>query len=110
MATKKDEPVVMNVIDPETAKRKQDQEDIKRLNQEFTKFTMAQRKVAFKPPKYYAEIVGKIYPFTYNGMTFVVRFDGTTQYFPENIYNYLIKKLGKILDESAPVTMTDTLY
>lgn len=104
------EPIVIQTVDPEIAKRKEDQDDIKRLNNEFKQFIMQQEKVPFKPPKYYADIVGRIYPFTYNGMTFVVRFDGTTQYFPESIYRYLIKKLGRILDESAPVSEIETIY
>ena len=109
--TKKNEQtIIVNQVDPDIEKRKIDQEDIKRLNREFRTRIMSQRKVTFKPPKFYADIVGRIYPFTLNGMTFVVRFDGTPQEFPEEIYTYLIKKLGRILDDSAPVMETETLY
>lgn len=106
---KKNEPVVIQAVDPSIEKRQKDQAEIRRLNAEMHAYTSAQPMVTFKPPKYYADIVGKVYPFTYNGMTFAVIFNGEPQKFPENVYNHLIRKLGKILDESAPITDFDNL-
>lgn len=96
-------------VSPAVAKRQQDTEDIKDLNRSFAEKLAREPKIPYTPPKYYADIMGKVYPFALNGHTIVVRFDGTKQYFPETVYNFLIKKLGRILDESTPVNKVDNL-
>lgn len=96
-------------ISPEQAKRQQDQEEIHRLNQDFAKMLAMEPKIPFKAPKYHAKLLGQVYPFALNSQTFVVRFDGSTQYFPKTVYEYLTDKLGKILDDSTPIEHIDEL-
>lgn len=103
------EPTVIETVDAQAAKRRRDVVEIQNLNRSFEQRLASQPKIAFKPPKYYADVMGTIYPFALNGHTVVVRFDGSVQYFPEEVYYFLVKKLGRILDDSAPVLKIDDL-
>jgi len=100
---------VVETVDAKTAKQKRDADDIQRLNREFLNRINSEPKVTYAPPKFYAKVLGAIYPLSVNGHTFVVRFDGKPQKFPASIHTYLIKKLGRILDENIPVNQIDEL-
>lgn len=89
---------VVQTINPALAKQQADNDRIKKLNAEFIKKIRKEEKIAYKPPKFYAELLSPIYVFTLNNYDVVVRFDGTTQYFPETVYKFLMKKLARILD------------
>lgn len=89
---------IVQTINPALAKQRDDNEKIKRLNSEFMAKLRKEERIAYKPPKYYSEILSPIYVFTLNGYDVIVRFDGTTQYFPETVYKFLMKKLARILD------------
>lgn len=108
-ATAEQTQVVVQMVDPAIAKRKKDAEDIKRANAEFRRKVMSGKKIAYKPPKILASIVGNVYAWNWNGINIVVRFDGSTQYFPEEIYHHIIKKFAKILDESVSMDISDSL-
>lgn len=109
LVTRVSEPMVIETVDAKTAKQKQDADDIQRLNSEFKNRIDREPKVTYAPPKFYAKVLGTIYPLSINGHTFVVRFDGTPQKFPASIHTYLIEKLGRILDENIPVNQIDEL-
>ena len=109
VVTKVSEPVVIETVDAKTAKQKRDADEIQRLNREFKNRLDKEPKVTYAPPKFYAKVLGTIYPLSVNGHTFVVRFDGKPQKFPASIHAYLIKKLGRILDENIPVNQIDEL-
>lgn len=115
-APKKEQPakaeqpqVIVQMIDPAIAKSRKDADDIKRANADFRRKVMSGRKIAYKPPKIMASIVGNVYAWNWNGINIVVRFDGSTQYFPEEIYIHIINKFAKILDESVSMDISDSL-
>jgi hypothetical protein len=97
------ERTIVQTIDPGLSKRLDDNERIKRLNAEFRRKISKEPKISYKPPKFYADILGKIYAYTFNNYDVIVRFDGTEQKFPETVYKHLMKKLARILDSSTPV-------
>ena len=100
---------VVETVDAKSAKQKRDADDIQRLNREFINRINSEPKITYSPPKYYAKVLGTVYPLSVNGHTFVVRFDGKAQKFPASIHAYLIKKLGRILDDNIPVNQIDEL-
>lgn len=100
---------IVETVDAKTAKQKRDADDIQRLNNEFLNRINSEPKVVYAPPKFYAEVLGAIYPLSVNCYTFAVRFDGKPQEFPASIHAYLINKLGKILDDNIPVNQIDEL-
>lgn len=100
---------IVQTINPALAKQKDDNERIKRLNKEFEKQIRSEQKIAYKPPKYYAELLSPIYVFTLNNIDVVVRFDGSTQYFPETVYKFLMRKLARILDGNTSQDTVDAL-
>lgn len=102
-------PQVVETVDVKIVKQKQDAEDIQKLNRDFIGRIQSEPKISYSPPKFYAKVLGTIYPLSINGHTFVVRFDGTPQLFPESIHGYLIDKLGRILDDNIPVQKMDEL-
>lgn len=55
------------------------------------------KKVDFYGDKLYAPYLGKSYTFLYNTIPVTVRFDGTTQKFPE----FIVKKIQQILRETT---------
>jgi len=89
---------IVQTINPGLAKQQADNERIKKLNNDFIKQLKKETKIAFKPPKHYADALSPIYIFSLNNHDVVVRFDGTTQYFPETVYKFLMNKLARILD------------
>lgn len=100
---------VVQTINPALAKQQADNERIKKLNSDFSKQIRGEEKIAYKPPKFYAEILSPIYVFTLNNVDVVVRFDGTTQYFPETVYKFLMAKLARILDGNTSRDSIDSL-
>ena len=91
---------IVQTINPALAKQQADNERIKRLNADFLKRIKKESLIAYKPPKFYADILGPIYVFTLNNADVVVRFDGTEQKFPETVYKFLMRKLARILDSN----------
>jgi len=100
---------VVAPLSPEQSQRQEDRQEIQRLNKDFARRLASDPKTPITGNKYFAEVLGKIYPFALNAHTFVIRFDGTVQYFPETITNYLRDKLGRIMDGSAPKDKIDNL-
>lgn len=100
---------VVQTINPALAKQQADNERIKKLDAEFKRKLKAERKVKYRPPKYYAQYVGNVYATTLNSYNIVVRLDGSEQEFPETIYNYLISKFGRILESHVPEEKIDEL-
>lgn len=109
LASTSGESIVINAIDPTATKLKFDNDEIRRLNDEFQRRVATDEKVAYRAPKFFADILGTVYAYTFNNHLVVVRFDGTVQNFPRVIYDNLMEKLPKIMDESTPVNRTDDL-
>lgn len=99
----------VQIVDPSVAKREEDNERIKVLNADFRKRLATEELVTYKPPKFYKDILGTVYAFTFNNHDVVVRFDGTPQKFPRTVYDFLMKKLARILDGNTPVQKIDDL-
>lgn len=103
------EPIVIQSVDPAIAKRARDNERMQKADKEWRDRLAGERKLPFKAPKYYKELLSSFYAFDYNGTPVVVRFDGTTQYFPETIHKKVIEKLGFILDSHISQNEIDEL-
>ena len=59
------------------------------------------QKVPFVGQKIFADIFGSTYTFLYNTIPVTVRFDGTTQYFPKFVYDFLMKKINKVSESNT---------
>lgn len=103
------EPIVIQSIDPAIAKRKRDAEKIREADLAWNQRLAGERKIPFKAPKYYKELLSPYYSFTYNGTPVLVRFDGSTQFYPETIYNVVMEKLADILDSHISQNEVDEL-
>lgn len=95
-------PIVIQSIDPALGKRKTDNDRLAKQASDFKRMIASEPKIAYTPPKYYANILGSVYAFSFNNVNVVVRFDGTKQYFPATIHEKLMAKLSKILDANTP--------
>lgn len=61
-------------------------------------------------PEFYAERLGKIFPFSINHQTFIVKFDGGKTVLPKEVHDYFTNvKLPKILNSSIQVSATDSM-
>ncbi len=58
-------------------------------------------KVAFIGQKIFADIFGSTYTFLYNTIPVTVKFDGTTQYFPKFVYDFLMKKINEVSESNT---------
>lgn len=99
----------VQIIDPSISKREDDNARIRELNQEFVQQLSKEEFVSFKPPVFFADILGTVYAYTYNNENVVVRFDGTTQQFRKSIYDHLQKKLTRILNSQRHVSNIESL-
>lgn len=95
------QPIIQNV-NPGLAKTREDADRIKQLNAEFMAKLNAEPYVTYRPSKYLAERLSPIYVFTWNCVDIVVRFDGTPQKFKKSVYEFLLKKIDKILSAATP--------
>lgn len=59
--------------------------------------------------KMYAMYLGSTYTFIYNTVPVTVKFNGTTQTFPEPVYNRLVKKLQEVSNSVSPSVVEDQL-
>lgn len=63
--------------------------------------------VKFVGQKIFANYFGPTYSFLYNTVPVTVKFDGSTQEFPEFIYNFLMKKITEVSESN---TNKETTY
>lgn len=98
--------VIVQNVNPGLAKQRADNDRIQKLNKEFIAKIKAEPMVTFKPPKFYADRLSPIYAISVNNLDVIVRFDDTPQKFPQSVYNYLMKKLARIL---ASASMDDRI-
>lgn len=66
-------------------------------------------KVPFVGQKIFADIFGSTYTFLYNTIPVTVKFDGTTQYLPKFVYDFLMKKINKVSESNTNKDETITL-
>lgn len=66
-------------------------------------------KVAFIGQRVFEPIFGKTYTFLYNTIPVTVRFDGSTQYFPRFIYNFLMEKITAVSESNIPTETNEIL-
>ena len=59
------------------------------------------RVVKFVGQKIFANYFGPVYTFLFNGIPVTVNFDGSTQEFPEFIYNRLMKIITEVSDSNT---------
>ena len=95
------QPIIQNV-NPGLAKVREDADRIKQLNAEFMAKLNAEPYVTYRPSKFLAERLSPIYVFTWNCVDIVVRFDGSPQKFKKSVYEYLLKKIDRILNAATP--------
>lgn len=95
------QPIIQNV-NPGLAKVREDADRIKQLNAEFMAKLNAEPYVTYRPSKFLADRLSPIYVFTWNCVDIVVRFDGTPQKFKKSVYEYLLKKIDRILNAATP--------
>ena len=67
------------------------------------------KKVPFVGQKIFADIFGSTYTFLYNTIPVTVKFDGSTQYFPKFVYDFLMKKINAVSDSNTNHDETITL-
>lgn len=60
------------------------------------------RVVKFRGDKIYAQFFGKVYTFLYNAVPVTIKFDGSTQEFPEFIYNKIMEKIHEVSESNTP--------
>lgn len=60
------------------------------------------RVVKFTGQKIFAQFFGEIYTFLYNGIPVTVKFDGSTQEFPEFVYNKIMDKISAVSESNTP--------
>lgn len=58
--------------------------------------------VKFRGDKIYAQFFGKVYTFLYNAVPVTIKFDGSTQEFPEFIYNKIMEKIHEVSESNTP--------
>lgn len=95
------QPIIQN-LNPGLAKTREDADRIKALNAAFMAKLNAEPYVTYRPSKFLAERLSPIYVFTWNCVDIVVRFDGTPQKFKKSVYEYLLKKIDRILNAATP--------
>lgn len=66
------------------------------------------RVVKFTGSKVYAQYFGRVYSFLYNTVPVTVRFDGTTQEFPEFVYNEIMRRIQAVSELSTPKSVNET--
>ena len=106
---KKQEPIIIQSVDPAIGKRKADTARTAKQASDFKQRLASEPKIAYTPPKYYSNLLGSIYAFSFKNVNVVVRFDGTKQYFPATIHRVLMRKLSQILDSNTPKEQLDSL-
>ncbi len=99
----------VQIIDPAIAKREDDNARIRELNQASKAKLDSEEWVSFKPPVFFADLLGTVYAYTFNNENVVVRFDGTTQKFKKSIYEHLQDKLTRILNTHSHINKIDEL-
>ena len=99
----------VQIIDPAVAKREEDNARIRELNQAFKARLDKDEWVSFKPPVFFADLLGTVYAYTFNNENVVVRFDGTTQKFKKTVYDHLQDKLPRILNRHSHISKIDEL-
>ena len=58
--------------------------------------------VKFRGETIYAQFFGKEYTFLYNAVPVTIKFDGSTQEFPEFIYNKIMEKIHEVSESNTP--------
>lgn len=66
-------------------------------------------KVPFIGQKIFADIFGSTYTFLYNTIPVTVKFDGSTQYFPKFVYDFLMDKINAVSESNTNHDETVTL-